>query len=333
MLQEREAATWSPDVGPPARQANQRAGGVTLWAAVGVLWVAFVAQALGGWMANGKEFSPAPIFGPDEFGGTELALLRLIEIGSLCVAATTIWVFLIRPWVRERRLGLDGMIVIGALLASAIDPLINYFHYTFAWNAHALNMGSWLDGFPMAQGSSRYAEGVAWAVPQYLYLGIGLAAIECRIIERLRERNPSISNVRSFAVASALIFLLDVAIEQLFVRTHIYAYPRTWEALTLWPGSEYQFPVYESVFVAIYAVGFTALRMSARDSSDGLSFVERGIHRIRASARTPVRLLAVIGFCAVWAALAYFVPWSWMSNNPDSLVDPPSYMLPGPEGR
>jgi hypothetical protein len=31
----------------------------------------------------------------------------------------------------------------------------------------------------------------------------------------------------------------------------------------------------------------------------------------------------------VWAAVAYFVPWSWMSVNPDSFIVPPSYMTPG----
>jgi hypothetical protein len=289
----------------------------------------FVAQAWGRWIASDSLFAPAPIQGPDQFGGIALLILRIIEVVSLVIAGGTIWVFLVKPLVLQRLLTLDGMIVIGSLLASGIDPLINYFYYTFAWNAHALNMGSWLAFFPLAKGPHRYAEGLAWFVPQYLYLGIGLAAIECRIILALRRRFPLISNVRSFAIGFASMFVLDIVIEQVFIRTRVYAFPRTWEALTLFSGTQYQFPVYESLFVAVYAAGFTALRMSAHDDPHGVSFIERGIARWSPGFRMPITLLAVIGFCAVWAAIAYFVPWSWMSVNPDSFVDVPSYMLPG----
>ncbi len=79
-----------------------------------------------------------------------------------------------------------------------------------------------------------------------------------------------IANIRSFSMAFVVILLLDIVIEQLFVRTQVYAFPRTWDALTVFAGTQYQFPVYESVFVAAYAAGFTYLRMSAHDSPDGL---------------------------------------------------------------
>lgn len=314
----------------PTADAEARRGGVSLWALLGVFWVLFVGQAWTRWILSDTQFGPAPIQGPDTFDGTALVVLRVIEVASLLIAAATIWVFLVKPLIVQRRLTLDGMIVIGSLLASGIDPLINYFHYTFAWNAHALNAGSWLAFFPLHQGPTRYAEGLAWFVPQYLYLGIGLAAIECRIILALRRRYPGIANIRSFSIAFVAIFGVDIVLEQVFIRTRVYAFPRTWEAFTLFAGTPYQFPVYESLFVAIYAAGFTYLRMSAHDSSDGNPFLHRGIHRWPESLRTPVKLLAVIGFCAVWAALAYFIPWSWMSVNPDSIITPPSYMLPGP---
>jgi hypothetical protein len=308
---------------------RDRGGAVSLWAVAGALWIAFIGQALLRWMASDKLFRPAPINGPDTFDGAALLVLRLIEVISLLIAAGTIWVFLVKPLIATRRLTLDGMIVIGSLLASAIDPLINYFHYTFAWNVHALNMGSWLAFFPLHQGPTRYAEGLAWFIPQYLYLGIGLAAIECRIILALRGRFPGIANVRSFGIAFVAVLGIDIVIEQLFIRTRVYAFPRTWEAFTLFAGTPFQFPVYESVFVAVYAAGFTCLRMSARDDPDGVSFVERGITRWAPRWRTPITLLAVIGFCALWAAVAYFIPWSWMSVHPDSLIVPPSYMSPG----
>lgn len=306
-----------------------RQGAVSVWAVAGVVWIVFVAQAWGRWITSDTLFAPAPIYGPDTFDGGALVVLRVIEAVSILIVVATVWVFLVRPLVRTRKLSLDGMIVIGSLLASAIDPMINYFQYTFAWNAHALNMGSWLAFFPNSTGPARYGEGLAWFIPQYLYLGIGLASIECRIILALRRRMPTISNVRAFAAGYLSIFMIDVVIEQLFIRTKVYAFPRTWEALTLWAGTPYQFPIYESLFVGIYAAGFTALRISALDAADGRSFVERGAERWTPRLRTPVILLAVTGFCAFWAGVAYFIPWSWMSVTPDSFVEVPSYMLPG----
>jgi hypothetical protein len=330
MVLERQSPAPSRTVGPDDPSAvTARQGAVSVWAVVGVVWIVFVAQAWGRWIASDALFAPAPIYGPDLFEGSALVVLRVIEVVSILIVVATVWVFLVKPLIRTRRLSLDGMIVIGSLLASAIDPMINYFQYTFAWNAHALNMGSWLAFFPNSSGPQRYGEGLAWFIPQYLYLGIGLASIECRIILALRRRMPTISNVRAFAVGYLSIFMIDVVIEQLFIRTKVYAFPRTWEALTLWAGTPFQFPIYESLFVGFYAAGFTAVRISALDSSDGRCFLERGAERWTPPLRTPVRLLAVTGFCAAWAAAAYFIPWSWMSVTPDSFVDVPSYMLPG----
>jgi hypothetical protein len=306
-----------------------RTGAVIPWAVFGALWLLFAGQAIVRWIA-GSTFASSPALGPDRFGGVSLVVLRVIEAASVVILIATFWVYLLAPLRRTRRLQLDGMIVIGALCAVAIDPLINYFHYTFAWNAHAINLGTWLGAFPLHSGPG-YGEGLVWAVPQYLYLGIGLGAIECIIIRRLRLRRrfPAITNVAAFTASYLAIFLLDLVIEQLFLRTHVYGFPRTIRALTLFPGTQYQFPLYESLFVGFYATGFAALRMSAFDHPQGLSFVERGIERIRPGARTLVRLLAVAGFCAGWAAVSYFLPWSWMSVNANSINHHlPSYMAP-----
>ncbi|QZT58619.1 spirocyclase AveC family protein [Mycolicibacterium austroafricanum] len=158
----------------------------------------------------------------------------------------------------------------------------------------------------------------------------GVAIIECGVILTLRQRYPAISNVKAFGIAAGMTFLLDICVEYLFILTEIYADPRTIQAFTLFAGSQYQFPIYESIFVTAYATGFTLLRMSAYDDPDGLSFVERGIHRVRPSARFLTRQLALIGFCAVWAAVTYFLPWSWLSVTVDSNVTEllPSYLLP-----
>lgn len=75
--------------------------------------------------------------------------------------------------------------------------------------------------------------GVRVVRPQYVYLGLGFAIIECGVILTLRQRFPTISNVKAFGIAGALTFLVDICIEYLFILAEIYAYPRTIQAFTL----------------------------------------------------------------------------------------------------
>ncbi|WBP95844.1 spirocyclase AveC family protein [Mycolicibacterium neoaurum] len=307
-----------------------RSGAVTVWAAIGVVWLVFIGQVMIRWVTGDDgSFGPAVVLGPDEMATWRLIAMRTIEASSVVIMMAMAWICLVRPWRETGTIGLDGKLYIAATLAAPIDPLINYFHWTFAWNANAINWGSWGHLFPLSN-APHYAEGLVWFIPQYVYLGLGFAMIECAVILTLRRYYPSISNVRAFGVAAILTFLLDITVEYLFILTEIYGYPRTLGALTLFAGSPYQFPIYESLFVTAYATGFTLVRMSAYDDPEGLSFLERGIHRIRPSARFVTSLLACIGFCAVWAALSYFLPWSWLSVNVDSDVTHllPSYLLP-----
>jgi hypothetical protein len=48
---------------------------------------------------------------------------------------------------------------------------------------------------------------------------------------------------RSFSIAFVAVLGIDVVIEQLFIRTRVYAFPRTWEAFTLFAGAPFQFPL------------------------------------------------------------------------------------------
>ncbi|QZT60249.1 spirocyclase AveC family protein [Mycolicibacterium austroafricanum] len=150
-----------------------RTGAVTVWACLGVVWVIFIGQVFVRWMTSDDgSFGPATILGPDEFETWRLIAMRVVEAISIAIMVAMAWVCLVRPWLRYRKIGLDGMLYIAATLAAPIDPLINHFHWTFAWNAHAINLGSWGHLFPLSN-APHYAEGFVWFVPQYVYLGLG----------------------------------------------------------------------------------------------------------------------------------------------------------------
>src|SRR5581483_10025453 len=125
-------------------------------------------------------------------------------------------------------------------------------------------------------------------------------------------------------------FVFDFAVENAIIRlSDAYAFTKTPSALTLFAGSQYQFPIYESVLVGLCGISFTALRLSALESPDGVSFVERGIARFRPQLRTTVRWLAVIGYAFAVFLLCYHLPYQFFGLTGHSLARLPTYMLPG----
>jgi hypothetical protein len=258
--------------------------------------------------------------------------LRILEALSMGVLLGFVWFCIVRPWRRDGRLSLEGKFVIGGVFGAVADAFLNSCAYLFAWNAHSVNAGVWTAFLPFHQtgASSRYAEGVLWGVPMYIYFCTGAALIGCQVIRALRKRFPGISNVSAFTVVWLLEFFGGLILENTIIRiTQAYGYAQTNEALTLFAGATYQFPVYESLFTASLGVAFSYVRLTALESPDGVSCIERGYERWRPSLQAPLRLLAVIGFSAIALIMMYHLPFNWLGVNGHSMADLPSYQLPG----
>ena len=311
---------------------ERRRGGVAVWASVGVVWLVVETQAIVRWIFSPTEFAPAPLLGPDQFPAWREASLRGLEVLSLAVLAGFVWFCVIKPWRRDGKLSLDGKFVIAGCFTAVADACLNLYSYLFAWNAHSFNRGVWAAFMPFhsPRASSRYAEGLLWGVPMYIYFCLGAAIIGCQIIKALRNRFPTIANSTAYSIVFVCTFIGGMLLENAIIRiTQAYGYAQTPEHLTLFAGSQYQFPIYESIFTGCLAVAFTYVRMSALESADGVSCIERGYERWRPALQTPVRLLAVCGFSAAALLLVYHLPFNWLGVGGTSFADLPSYMLPG----
>lgn len=307
-------------------------GAVSAWAAFGVLWVIVAAQALVRWILSDQQSQPAPVLGPDVFPAWREVSLRVLEGVSVLVLAAFVWFCIVKPWRRTGRLSLEGMFVIGGVFGSVADACLNLYTYLFAWNAHSVNRGVWTAFMPFhrAGSSTRYAEGLLWGVPMYIYFCTGAALLGCITVRALRRRIPGISNVRALSVVFVGEFAMGLVLENTIIRiTQAYGYAQTTGWLTLFAGSQYQFPIYESLLTAGLGVAFTSVRLSAQDSPDGVSVVERGYQRWRPSLQRPVRLFAVIGFCATALLVMYHLPFNWLGVGGTSMADLPSYLRPG----
>ena len=309
-----------------------RTGVVAIWAIAGALAVTLAVQTWARWILSDTEFSAAPILGPDSFPTWRLVILRVTEVLSVVEMSALIWFVYLVPKIRTGRFGLDAKITTGLLIGSVTDGILNMHEYLFAWNAHSINLGSWAAFLPLASPDhqSRYAEALIWGIPQYTYYRITVAMVACAVIKRRRLVDPGLSNAKAYTGVFVAALVFDFVLENFFIRVdHAYAFAKTPSVLTIFDGSQYQFPLYESLFVAFLGVAFTALRLSAIDDPDGLSFVERGCHRLPVALQGPARWFAVIGFCVTMLFVLYHLPLNWLGLNGDSFADLPSYMLPG----
>jgi hypothetical protein len=312
-------------------EPQDRTGVIAIWAVVGIGVLLLVTQGWGRWILSGEEFRAVDVTGPDVYADWRQVVLRIVEALSVVEMSLLVYLVIVRPRLRLGHFTLDARITIGLLIGSFTDGILNTQQYLFAWNQHSINLGSWASFIPLndPEHQSRYAEALIWGIPQYTYYCITVAMIACAWIARMRERDPSFSNVRAYATVFAAAFAFDFVLENVLIRVvEAYHYAKTPSELTLWAGSQYQFPLYESVLVASLGVAFTALKLSAIDHPRGLSFPERGVERLPERIRTPARWLAVIAFCFCCLFFIYHVPFQLFGLIGDSMADLPSYMTP-----
>jgi len=304
---------------------------VVVWAMIGLVWLAVCAVALGKWFTSDALFGPVSVPGPDVMPHRSLVGLRAVEVISTGVLGLAIWFLAVRPFRASRRVSVDALLILGGLAAFVMDGWLNLYGFLFAFNANSVNLGVWTAYLPFrhADAPARYAEALLWGLPMYVYFCSALGAVGSRWLHRLRRRFPTLSFTSLLAILYVGFFAFDFVVENAIIRTsEAYSFVQTERGLTLWPGSQFQFPVYECVLVAFVAMAFTAARYSADVAADGLAFYERGTQHLPAWSRLPVRAVAAVGYCAVVLFVCYHLPFNWISIGGDSIADLPSYLLP-----
>lgn len=309
---------------PPERSSQ-----VHLWAVLGAISTAVILAGWGQWIFS-NDFASSPT-GPDTISGTRLAILRTVEVGSLLTGVYFVWRFLLKPLLRERALTLDGKIVIAGILMWFYDPMVNFLNFTSTYNTHMLNRGSWarfIPGFEYPN-QNLFAEPLLFCGGAYLWYILLGGLVGCSVIRRLRSRYPQKTLLWCFTVLAAVLAVVDLVLEMLFLRTEVYLYPGMPRGFTLFAGSRYQFPVIAAVLASALWTGITMLRYFRDDH--GLTFAERGLERTRipAKGRSVLSLLAVTGFLHVWILVIYYLPWQVAAGKADTVPALPSYLRAG----
>jgi len=319
-------STRAQDLGRPIPLTGTPAYPVKFFSVLGVIVAAVYAEVLFRWV-TGPYFKASPV-GADAIPAWELNLIRFSEVFCAALILLFLWILLVKPWIRDKRISWDGMLMLSLLSMWVLDPICNYFNFTFMYNAYWINRGSWclyLPGWQSPRGSNL-------PEPFFLMGGIYLWWTTINVLvfswtlRKLRLWMPTYSMLVHIPIGYAVICALDMILELPACFTGLFAYPGAPAWATLWAGTPHQFPLYETFFMNFNYTSIGLLRFYRDDK--GESWAEKGVSRMNlsASAKTTLRFFALVGFCNVSYFIVYFMPYNWMAMQADTFPKYPSYM-------
>lgn len=233
-----------------------------------------------------------------------------------------LWFFFIKPWRQERRITLDGMLLISMGLMFFQDPFLNYFNTWCTYNTWLWNRGSWAPYLPGTTASEEpgamVAEPLLTNAPGYAYGVLLITIIGCAIMRKIKARRPNISNLRLILITYAIAFVFDFVMEALvLLPTGLYTYPGAIQAVSFNAGTYYQWPVYEGLMWGGVQTALCCLRYFTDDR--GRTVVERGLDGVRGGfvRQQFTRFLAIFAGVSACFFFFYNVPAIYLGMHAD----------------
>lgn len=305
--------------------AALRGAPVVFWAAIGASFLALVAYIFGSWMLS-PDFRPVPV-GPDPLPHYVWLATRITEVVAAIAIVVLLSIYIFRPLIKTGKIGLDGMLVINFFLLWWTDPIDNYINFSFMYNGYTLNMGSWANYIP------------GWSYPNHenfpeplLIMG-GFYPIMFMLYTLagcwLMRKTEGMRLSSRLFLLFFMMAMLDLIQENLFMRTGVFAYPGVIRSMSIFPGTVYQWPLYEAAIFGIVYAGFTCLRYFKDDK--GQTFVEKGVEKLRLSPgrKQLVSFLAIAGFLQPFFLIGYYLPYNAFVIHADTFPAYPSYLRTG----
>ncbi|MFE3001693.1 spirocyclase AveC family protein [Nocardia sp. NPDC059246] len=286
---------------------------VKAWATVGALILAAVGFVFIRWMTS-PYFTTTPSGPSDPPAWMKICLvamqiiLPLGELGLIC------W-FVVRPWLQDRRIGADGILVIAFATLFFWDPISSYAGHWFTYNSWLFNKGSWLHSVPGSLAFGKPGQEQAYpllVIPgAYVCIFMLTVALGGWVMRTARSRMPRIGTFGLLVITYPVMVLFDVVFEGIvFEPMGAWSYPGA--HLALFEGTYHAFPLSEALTTGLLFTGWAALRYFTNDHGQMVS--ERGIEEIGGSQvkKTLLRALATAGIAHVIFFCTYNLPNTWM---------------------
>ncbi len=301
-------------------QEDPRVKPVHIWAAVGAALLALQIYVWADWISG--PYFQAAASGP----GDPPMYMKIPLIANAVMAwiglPIAVWWFIIRPWRRERRITLDGMLMVSMGLMFFQDPLLNYLNTWCTYNSWMPNRGAWSSSIPgwvsPESPGHQTVEPLLTNVPGYSFGNLLMVILGCWVMRKVKTRWPQLSNAKVIGITYAFNFVLDFIMEGLiFLPIGFYVYPGAIRAVSINAGTYYQWPIYEGLMWGGVLTALCCLRFFTDDH--GQTIVERGLDRVRggfAKIQT-ARFLAIFAAVSACFFICYNLPAQWLAMHAD----------------
>jgi len=301
-------------------QVQSKVKPVQVWAAIGGALLVLQVYVWIRWI-TGPYFQRVPS-GPSDPPMYMKAFLTM-NGALMCVALPiAIWWFIIRPWRRERRITLDGMLLASMGLMFFQDPLLNYFNTWCTYNTWLFNRGSWSPYIPgwvsPDSPGHQVPEPLLINAPGYAAGVLVITIFGCWVMRKIKARWPNISNLRLILVTYAFTFVLDFVMEAGFMLPFgLYTYPGSIRSVSAFAGTYHQWPIYEGLMWGGVQAAMCSLRYFTDDR--GRTVVERGLEQTQDGLvkQQVTRFLAIFAGISACFFVLYNVPAQWVGMHAD----------------
>jgi hypothetical protein len=319
--------------GPTAVTFERRTPPVKVWALVGLAFLLFEAYLMIAWVASG-DAKPSPR-GPTPISATYQTVIHVWEIANVVIALLFLYHFLVKPWRRERRVTLDGLLCVVFFLLFWQDPLSDYIQTAVTYSAAQTNFGSWVMHIPgwNAPLGDQLGWPIVWGPAAYLYFWLSAVIAGGWVMTKARQRWPRLTRLQVIVICYFTMAAVDLLGELTWVWLGLYTFiGPPWPSLTLFYGHYYQFPIYETLLFSFPMTAFTCLRYFRNDRGETLA--EHGLHEVHGSGLklTAIRFLALLGVTNVLLLALYNIPINWFgmrTTAPVQDIVDRSYLLNG----
>ena len=187
-------------------------------------------------------------------------------------------VFLIKfvalPLWRHQPVAWDGWMLIALATLTWQNYMIDFLRYWSTYNSIVINRGSWYNytflWSAAPNPATHFVEAPFYDLTIYPVFGLALIWF-CFLLRRIKRRWPHMGTARLFAILLGFCMLLDVAVEDLWMRGGLYTYagsPNNWT--TLFRGHYYQFPLIEPLALGLLLTAMAAVRYFRNDKGESI---------------------------------------------------------------